>query len=102
MGSRQSPVRGREKPPVRSKEHHDKPMKHRLAKCENCTRTNCPICDGGLAMCEVCKGFEGSLTTECCGRKLTPQEEHEIYTEGMLNFRDGKWLRESNTKHQLQ
>ena len=35
-------------------------------------------CEGNLAFCTVCKGAEGSLTTECCGRPITEEEEHKI------------------------
>lgn len=46
---------------------------------------------GTLAFCTVCKGGEGSLTTECCGRPITEEESHKIYNEGTLDFIDGKW-----------
>lgn len=45
----------------------------------------------GLAFCDVCKGGEGSLTTECCGRPITPDEEEHVYEIGDLDFIDGKW-----------
>ena len=48
--------------------------------------------DGHLAFCTICKGGEGSLTTECCGRPLTMEEEHKIYNLGTLDFINGKWL----------
>ena len=49
--------------------------------------------NGGLAFCTVCKGGEGSLTTECCGRPITMKEEHKIYNLGILDFVDGIWKR---------
>lgn len=65
---------------------------HVLAKHENCrVEGNCPICDGGLAFCVVCKGFEASLPTECPGRPLDAAEEAEIMA-GAINFRAGKWV----------
>ena len=50
------------------------------------------FCDGGLFHCTVCNGFEGSLTTDCCGRKITPEEEDEIYKKGTLDFVNGEWV----------
>ncbi|HDY88782.1 MAG TPA: hypothetical protein ENH82_11815 [bacterium] len=47
--------------------------------------------DGELAFCTTCKGGEGSLTTECCGRPMTSDEEHRVYRLGTLDFIDGKW-----------
>lgn len=44
-----------------------------------------------LAFCTVCKGGEGSLTTECCGRIITTEEENRIYNIGDLDFIDGAW-----------
>jgi hypothetical protein len=64
------------------------------------------FCDGGLGYCAVCGGFEGTLTTDCCGRKLTPNEEDRIYRKGNLDFKDGKWVDtpnypRSNSNHRL-
>ena len=49
---------------------------------------------GELAFCTVCKGGEGELTTECCGRVLSQKERDEIYAFGNLDFIDGKWKKE--------
>ena len=49
------------------------------------------VCNDTLAFCTVCKGGEGSLTTECCGRPITPDEEEHIYEIGDLDFINGKW-----------
>jgi hypothetical protein len=38
----------------------------------------------------VCGGFEGSLTTDCCGRKLTSEEIEDIYA-GKLDFKSTRW-----------
>ena len=51
------------------------------------------LVDDTLAFCTVCKGGEGSLTTECCGRKITPDEEEHIYDIGDLDFVNGKWVK---------
>ena len=50
------------------------------------------FCDGGLFHCTICNGFEGSLTTDCCGRKITPEEEDKIYKKGTLDFVNGEWV----------
>ena len=44
-----------------------------------------------LAFCTTCKGGEGELTTECCGRPMTEEECHRVYILGNLDFVDGKW-----------
>ncbi len=49
------------------------------------------VCDGNLTFCTVCKGGEGSLTTECCGRPMTEKEEYEVYNLGIRDFIDGIW-----------
>ena len=50
------------------------------------------VCDGELAFCTTCKSGEGDLTTECCGRPITEDESHKIYTLGTLDFIGGKWI----------
>lgn len=67
-------------------------MKHVLETHVDCQNSPCSICDGGLAYCTVCGGFEGTLTTDCCGRRLTEDDEHRIFDLGILDYRDGAWL----------
>ena len=57
-----------------------------------CSREGCYICESGLGACDVCNGFEGTLTTDCCGRPITEEETKQIYEDGTLDFRDGKWV----------
>ena len=45
-----------------------------------------------LAFCTVCKGGEGSLTTECCSRPMTEYESNRVYKLGTLDYKDGKWI----------
>ncbi len=47
--------------------------------------------DGELAFCTTCKGGEGELTTECCGRPMTEKERNDVYIVGNLDFIAGKW-----------
>lgn len=60
-------------------------------KWHECNCGECYTCKSELTYCEVCGGFEGTLTTDCCGRMLTKEEEFRIYNEGSLDFRDGEW-----------
>jgi hypothetical protein len=70
-------------------------MKHKYKEHEDCKLVHCPICDGGLSICEVCNGAEITLTYDCCGRRLTEDEEYQIAC-GLLNFKNGKWLGKNN------
>ena len=56
-------------------------MKHTITMVHN----------GELAFCTTCKGGEGSLTTDCCGRPMTEQETEKVYKSGTLDFIDGEW-----------
>jgi hypothetical protein len=49
------------------------------------------ICDGGLAVCKVCGGAEGSLTTECPGYQLDPNMLDNIYA-GKSDYHAGQWI----------
>jgi hypothetical protein len=83
-------------------------MNHTYYTSEDCTcedNNGCWICtnitEGGLTCCKVCKGIEGSLTTECCGRPLSSAEQDQIYNKGDLDFRNGLWVREPNPTNQM-
>jgi hypothetical protein len=67
-------------------------MEHKYIEHKDCIEPNCYICDGGLAVCEVCSGAEGSLTTECCGKKLSFEQQNQIYA-GILDFKNNNWIR---------
>jgi hypothetical protein len=73
---------------------------HVLAKPEDCTRCNnpealfctpCNICDGGLAICVVCGGAEGSLTSHCAGERLDVAQLDRVYA-GETDYKNGKWV----------
>lgn len=53
--------------------------------------------EDGLAHCQVCNGGEGSLPTHCPGRRMTEQEEDDVYA-GHLNFKDGNWVHKDPMK----
>lgn len=70
-------------------------MKHVFHDCgKDCQNPgSCQYCDGGLEWCPTCMGMEGSLTTDCCGRRITEEEEDAIYKTGTLDYRDGQgWV----------
>lgn len=46
---------------------------------------------GGLFSCCVCCGGEASLTSHCCGRKLTEEEQDRIMS-GEIDFIHGEWI----------
>lgn len=45
-----------------------------------------------LFMCKVCKGAEGELTSECCGRRMTEEECTEVL-QGNLDYKRGEWIK---------
>lgn len=76
---------------------------HKLVEHKQCDREHCPICDGGLALCRICNGAEGSLPSDCPGRPMTDAEETQVY-ENDLDFvvfkgePTGTWVRHSLPK----
>ncbi len=62
-------------------------MKHTLHKC---TREHCYVCDGGLALCEVCGGAEATLPTDCPGTRMT-QEQMDAVQNKQNDFYAGVW-----------
>lgn len=66
---------------------------HQYRKPNECTcghRPGCFICDGGLAVCKLCKNYEGGLTTECPGVPAFDASD-EIY-RGHKDFINGRWV----------
>lgn len=63
---------------------------HTLYKCPDSCE-GCHICDGGLALCTVCKGAEGSLPTECPGYAMDGSTQEAVYA-GDLDYQGGKWV----------
>ncbi len=65
--------------------------KHTLYKCPpECDHPHCPICEGGLALCIVCGGAEGSLPTDCPGYKMSQTQEDNVFNK-TLDFINGEW-----------
>lgn len=63
---------------------------HTLHKC-SAWCTGCHYCNGGIAFCDVCKGGEVELPTQCPGRPMT-DEERAAVTLGTRDFTGGKWI----------
>lgn len=51
---------------------------------------HCMFCEGGLSLCIVCGGGEGSLTTQCPGRQMTEDELDRVYGF-LLDFNHNRW-----------
>lgn len=77
-------------------------MKHKLEEHGNkCDRPGCcPICDGGLSNCLVCRGAESSLPTECPGIPMTHEQQDSV-TSGTLDYIKGNWktIKNRNVNH---
>lgn len=76
-------------------------MNHKFMTPQECKCSkwegNCPICDGGLAYCTVCKGAEGSLPTECPGSPMSAEVQEKIM-QGETDFYAGQWVAQSTTE----
>jgi hypothetical protein len=72
--------------------------RHHLAKCENRACRGCHLCEGGLALCTRCGGYEGSMPSDCPGEKMQDCVELEVY-RGTLDYRrkEGWTQRRSRT-----
>lgn len=58
---------------------------HHWSHCDpSCV--SCMLCNGGLALCDVCGGLEGSLPTDCPGERMGQFIEDEVYA-GRLDYR---------------
>ena len=65
-------------------------MEHVWATCDaECN--GCALCHGGLGLCKVCGGLEGSLTTTCSGRQMSEEMLNMVYA-GRLDFKDETWI----------
>lgn len=67
-------------------------MKHVRVQHNHCELANCPICDGGLFICRICNGAEGTLTADCPGIIINQEQQNQIY-QGKLDYVNGKWIR---------
>lgn len=71
-------------------------MQHTEAICHS-ARLYCNICEGGLFVCSICLGAEGSLPTDCPGVQMTESQSDAVFA-GELDFRDGRgWIKPDGT-----
>ena len=53
-----------------------------------------------LEVCDVCRLYEGSLTTDCCGENVASDKVDDIY-DGKLDYRKNVgWVRGMNPTNQ--
>jgi hypothetical protein len=75
--------------------------RHRLVGRDvncNCWASECVICSGGLAFCDVCHGAEGSLPTCCPGERMPACVEMAVmFGHCDYDARDG-WIQRSNAE----
>lgn len=67
----------------------DEKSGHIFTYHNECDKDHCNICN--LSVCLACGTYEGGLTTECCGKRLTMDEADDIYN-GVRDFRYGRWI----------
>jgi hypothetical protein len=67
--------------------------RHKWEHCSDPECTGCALCRGGLAVCMVCRGGEGSLPTDCPGERMHEVVEDDVYA-GRIDYRAGAgWVR---------
>lgn len=66
-------------------------MEHIYEKHHDCDQEHCDVCDGGLSICTVCGGAEGTLTKECQGRMMSNEEQAAVYA-GQIDYVAGRWI----------
>ncbi len=66
-------------------------FQHKPTVHTNCTTIACPICDGGLFVCEKCCLMEGALTTDCPEVKVGYDMGDFVYN-GFIDFVEGRWI----------
>lgn len=67
---------------------------HDYHKCK-CGRTGCMFCDGGLAACTTCGGFEGSLLRFCPGFKLSREALDAVYSGNVYDLETARKYKEA-------
>lgn len=51
----------------------------------------CVVCDGGLFLCKVCGGAEGSLPSHCPGAPVGADRLDQVYW-GEMDYLNGRWV----------
>lgn len=69
-------------------------MEHVKHECHD---YDCYVCSSGLLLCSVCGGAEGSLPTECCGVRMTNEQQDNIMAK-KLDYVNGEWVKKTDIK----
>lgn len=71
--------------------------KHLRYRCDpGCDKQGCMFCDGGLFSCVRCKGFEGSLPTDCPGERMSEVFQDRVYAGEINYIHPYGWLRKGD------
>lgn len=74
-------------------------LKHVWHVCPpTCENPTCMFCEGGLGLCTVCGGFEGSLLPSCPGHRLTQEEHDKNYSD----FCHGRGPFDTGVPHRIE
>jgi hypothetical protein len=76
-------------------------VNHQRVTTENCGCTpelGCPVCTGGLYVCRVCGGAEGSLPSHCPGHRAGVDRLDLVY-RGLLDYLHGRWVTGAVSPH---
>ena len=79
-----------------------KAKKHQFKQSEdcNCGETGCPICDNVFKICKICNLYEGSLTTDCSGVRISMDVGEQVFM-GKLDYREDEgWVNKQNPTNQ--
>lgn len=52
----------------------------------------CMVCEGGLALCVVCGGAEGSMPSDCPGHRMEPEVQDAVYAGEVDYDRREGWV----------
>jgi len=63
-----------------------------------CHEEKCNICEGGLGLCTVCGGAEGSMPTSCPGIRMTGTQADAVFA-GTMDYVGGRWIERENRGH---
>lgn len=74
---------------------------HRWLVHENCETLYCNVCEGGLGVCTVCCGAEGTLPTHCPGHEVPESVLMSVYA-GLMDYRGGRWWTRSNSTEEWE
>ena len=62
---------------------------HEFVECF-CNKFSCGFCRGTLKLCKKCYGLNNSLTSNCCGYRLSDDKRMQI-AKGKTNYYNDNW-----------